>query len=280
MLFFRGPFPAGNDLEAFGALTESSDYPIKYGYMNVGETADSRRVFAFYPHQSEFVCPEDQLIVLPDTTGDDDAVFLPSMETAFQITHDTAPRLGEWVVVFGLGVIGTLVTLLLLRTGARVVAGDPRPERRNRLEREGVATFDPEAPLATSVLMELTNGGPDLAVNTSAAHRALQLAIDTLRAEGTVVEASWYGSTRANLSLGAAFHRKRLRIRSSQVSHLNPEMAPRWQRSRRTASVIDLLDDVHPARFISHRFALDDAARAYRLIDEGHESVFQVVLEP
>lgn len=280
MLFYRGPFPAGQQLEALGSLAGATGYPVRYGYMNVGQTEDGRRVFAFYPHQSEFSCPADQLVPLPDDVPDDDAVFLPSMETALQIVHDSALRLGETALVMGLGVIGTLVALLLSRNGARVIALDPRPDRRERLTELGYPALDPMAPDVGARVAELTDGGPDMAVNTSGSSRALQLALDTLRPEGTVVEASWFGSGTTAVQLGSAFHRRRLTIRASQVSELNPAMRPRWNHARRTDTVISLLRDVRPSRFITHRFALDDAAQAFRTIDEGAESVFQVVLEP
>ena len=116
-------------------------------------------------------------------------------------------------------------------------------------------------------------------VNTSATASGLQLAIDTLRPEGTAVEASWFGSNGADLQLGAAFHRRRLTIKSSQVSHLNPAMRPRWNRSRRMATVLGLLGELSPSRFITHRYALDDAPAAYRTIQEHREQVLQVILE-
>lgn len=278
MLFYNGPFPAGQEFEALNILS-TADYPIKYGYMTVGVTGANRRVFAFYPHQSIFAIPEQDLIGLPDELPDDDAVFFPSVETAVQIVHDAAPRLGETVLVLGLGVIGTLVSLLLERMDLTVVVADPIKPRRTRLTNLGFTTIDPMTPTAAHDLIELTGGGPDFAINVSASAGGLQLAIDTLRPEGTVVEASWYGSKSAELQLGAAFHRKRLTIRASQVSSLNPHMHPRWDKPRRTATVLRLLGELSPSRFITHRYTLDDAPAAYRIIQEHPDQVLQVVLE-
>jgi len=278
MLFYNGPFPAGHEMEPLGALS-ASDYPIKYGYMTVGVTDAGKRVFAFYPHQSVFAIPERDLIELPDDLSDDDAVFFPSVETALQIVHDAAPRFGETVLVLGLGVIGTLVSLLLDRMDITVVVADPIATRRARMASLDFATIDPVTPTAPRDVVEMTRGGPDVAINTSGAAAGLQLAIDTVRQEGTIVEASWLGSKSSELQLGAAFHRRRLTIRASQVSHLNPSMRPRWDRSRRSATVMRLLGELSPSRFITHRFALDDAPTAYRTIQEQPDQVLQVVLE-
>ncbi len=278
MLFFNGPFPAGQEIEALDAIS-TPGYPITYGYMTVGSTDAGRRVFAFYPHQSVFTIPERDLIGLPDELSDDDAVFFPSVETALQIVHDAEPRLGETVLVLGLGVIGSLVSLLLARIDVSVVVADPIEARRARLANLGFTTIDPMIPTAAHNVIALTQGGPDIAINTSGSAAGLQLGVNALRPEGTVVEASWFGSKGTELQLGAAFHRRRLTIRASQVSHLNPHMRPRWDRPRRTATVLRLLGELSPSRFITHRFALDDAPAAYRTIHEHPDQVLQVVLE-
>lgn len=280
MLFYRGPFPVGQEMETLAETAAATCYPIKYGYINVGVTEAGERVFAFYPHQSQFSLRESDLIKLPDDLSDEDALFFASMETALQITHDCAPRLAEWVLVAGVGIIGTLVCLLLQRAGACVLAADPNGARRARLEKLGITTADPGAGEVAASIRELTGGGPDHAINTSANESALQLAVDSLRPQGTVIEASWYGSKKSVLSLGGAFHRRRLTIRSSQVSHLNPSMRPRWDRERRARTVIGLLRELNPSQFISHRIPLERAATAYRLIDEGGDDVFQAVLVP
>ncbi len=286
MLFYKGPFPSGSRLESFADLA-AQDYPLKYGYINVGRCADGRRVFAFQPHQDRFCVDPDDLVTLPDDVSDDNAVFFASMETALQITHDAAPRLGEVALVVGLGVIGQLVCRLLARTGATVIAAEPIAARREAAAHHVRAVIDPMTehggghPRADQTLKQITGGrGADLAINTSACGDGLQFALDHLAIEGTLVEASWYGARSVDVNLGAAFHRKRLTVRSSQVSRLNPAMQPRWTHERRSEQVLELLQTVEPAALITHRFPLDAAAQAFHLISSRPEEVLQVVLEP
>jgi threonine dehydrogenase-like Zn-dependent dehydrogenase len=80
------------------------------------------------------------------------------------------------------------------------------------------------------------------------------------------------------LDLGAAFHRRRIRIVSSQVSTLDPALGPRWDRERRTAVVIDLLGQLPLVDLVSHRFTFRDAASAYSMLDDQPEECLQVVL--
>src|SRR5207245_369670 len=70
-------------------------------------------VFAFNPHESYFCASVDQLILLPKNLSPQNAVFLPNMETALNLILDSAPLIGENVIVLGLGIVGLLTTALL-----------------------------------------------------------------------------------------------------------------------------------------------------------------------
>jgi threonine dehydrogenase-like Zn-dependent dehydrogenase len=117
-----------------------------------------------------------------------------------------------------------------------------------------------------------------VAVEVSSSGAALQAAVDAVATEGTVVVASWYGTKQISLSLGGHFHRGRVRLRSSQVGRLNPELVPRWDRARRTETVLGLLPRLRLEELVSHRIAFEDAPGAYRLVDENPGETVQVVL--
>jgi threonine dehydrogenase-like Zn-dependent dehydrogenase len=222
------------------------------------------------------------MIALPDGVSDEDAVFLANLETALGIVHDGAPRFGEQVLVLGLGVVGLLTCEVLIRAGIGApIAVEPHELRRQAAARLGCRALSPQDPGLRERIAELTGGrGPDLAINCSGAEAALQLAIDTLAVEGTLVEASWYGSRRVSLELGSAFHRRRLRLVSSQVSTLAPGLAPRWDKRRRLELALDLLPQLRLSRYITHRFPLERAQDAFELIDRQPEQALQVVLTP
>jgi threonine dehydrogenase-like Zn-dependent dehydrogenase len=96
--------------------------------------------------------------------------------------------------------------------------------------------------------------------------------------EGTVVVVSWYGTKPVSLHLGGHFHRGRVRLRSSQVGHLDPALAPRWDHARRLALAVDLLPTLHLAEIVSQRIPFAEAPAAYRLLDERPDETVQVVL--
>jgi threonine dehydrogenase-like Zn-dependent dehydrogenase len=92
------------------------------------------------------------------------------------------------------------------------------------------------------------------------------------------VVASWYGTKPVTLSLGGHFHRGRVRLRSSQVGRMNPELGPRWDRARRMETVLGLLSRLRLRELVSHRFPFAEAPYAYRLVDERPDEVVQLIL--
>jgi threonine dehydrogenase-like Zn-dependent dehydrogenase len=283
MLFFRGHFPEQLPVdETLPSLSGSLRYPLKYGYINVGINDEGRKVFAFYPHQDLFAISDAQLIPLPEALSFEDAVFLAHLETAVGIVQDLNPVFGERVLVLGQGTVGLLTARLLARAGnLQVVTVDPIERRREASVKIGCTALDTDDDALRSKLLRMTGGrGFDCAVNVSGSQDALQLAVDTLGFEGTLIEASWYGSRPVTVELGASFHRKRLKIHSSQVSHLGAGLTGRWDKGRRVELVIELLGELKPSKYISGVFALSEAARAFRLLDEHPDQALQLVLKP
>jgi threonine dehydrogenase-like Zn-dependent dehydrogenase len=95
---------------------------------------------------------------------------------------------------------------------------------------------------------------------------------------GTIVVCSWYGTKPVPLLLGGPFHRRRLRIVSSQVGSIDAALQPRWTFARRLAVACELLPTLQLESLISHRIPFSQAAEAYRLVDQQPESTVQVVL--
>jgi threonine dehydrogenase-like Zn-dependent dehydrogenase len=118
----------------------------------------------------------------------------------------------------------------------------------------------------------------DLAIEVSGSATALDHALDSVVFGGTVVVCSWFGTRPVALTLGGAFHRRRLRIVSSQVSTIDAALQPRWSRERRLAVARDLLPELELGALISHRLAFERAAEAYQLVDEHADETVQVVL--
>jgi 2-desacetyl-2-hydroxyethyl bacteriochlorophyllide A dehydrogenase len=296
LLVYRGLAPT--DLakdETIAALSGDFSFPLKYGYAAVGQVTalgrgvaphwQGRLVFAFHPHESRFLATPDELLRLPADLTPEDAVFFPNMETAVTFLLDGQPLIGEQVAIFGQGIVGLLLTALLSRCPlSSLVTLDLYPRRRLLSEQLGAhVSLDPSAPDAPARLAACLQGdspypGADLCYEISGNPAALDQAIAATGFNGRVVIGSWYGLQRSDLNLGGRFHRSRVRLIGSQVSSIAPEFTGRWNKTRRYHATWGMLAQVKPARFITHRFPLDQASQAYELIDRHPEDVIQVIL--
>src|SRR5918999_5643512 len=288
MLVYRGEVSADLPLD-LPTLAGSFSFPIKYGYANVGRVLDAGAdaedlaagdtVFVHHPHQDVFLVPAEVPVRLPVGLNPLLGLFVANLETALNVIHDTPLHLGEAALVFGQGVVGLLVTQLLALAGAsRVLVVEPVKKRRELALVVGAdEAFEPND-VPECVLDATAGRGADVAVEASGSGAALQAAIDAVAGEGTVVVASWYGTKPVTLSLGGHFHRGRVKVRSSQVGRVNPELGPRWDRGRRTKAVLDLLPRLCLKEFVSHRVPFEEAPRAYRLVDEEPGETVQVIL--
>lgn len=291
LLAFRGDLPpdlpVDETLEALGAHGGATfRYPFRYGYASVGTVVAvgdgvatdwvGRRVFAFEPHASAFVAAVADLAVVPDALPSERAVLYPHMETAVNLILDGEPAFDDAVLVIGQGVIGLLVTALLARFPLSALAAAERAPSRALMARR----FGARAIVAGADEWAAITGarGADLVYELSGDPAALDLAIAAAGHEARVVVGSWYGAKRAPIDLGGRFHRRRLQIVSSQVSHIGAALSARWNRARRREATWRALAAIDTAPLVSHRFAFDDAARAYELADAREPAAMQILL--
>jgi 2-desacetyl-2-hydroxyethyl bacteriochlorophyllide A dehydrogenase len=285
MLAYRGELDPSTVLdEALTSLSGSFRYPFRFGYSCVGEvergTASVPRgatVFAFHPHQDRFVVAETAVVPLGPDTDARTATLFPLLETALQLTLDAGPVLAETVVVLGLGPVGLLTALLLRRAGADVLAGEPRRWRRESAAALGITALPPAA--LPDRVMEATGGrGTPLLVEVSGTPSALADGLGLLAHEGTALVGSWYGTKPVPLPLGASFHRRRLTLRSSQVSTIPAGLRERWNVPRRRAAARELLAELPLHALATTQYPFEDAASAYAAIDRGEPGVLHVAL--
>jgi 2-desacetyl-2-hydroxyethyl bacteriochlorophyllide A dehydrogenase len=284
LLAYRGDIDPDTPLdEAIGALAGTFRFPFRFGYSCAGVVEDSRaaliagtQVFAFHPHQDRFVVPATAVVPLTDVEPRIASLF-PLVETALQITLDAGPLLDEHVVVLGLGAVGILTAVLLQRAGARVVASEPLPWRRRTAARLGVDAVEP-SDVAPTLLARGVTSGVTLLVEVSGNPTALGDGLRLLRHEGTALVASWYGAKPVELMLGAEFHRRRLTIRSTQVSTIPAHLSQRWNVERRRRAVAELLTMLDLGVVATHSFAFERAAEAFAAVDRGVDGLVHAAL--
>ena len=294
MLVYRGEAPAELAAdEELDALSGTFEFPFRYGYAVVGRVAATgpgvdpswrdRRVFGFNPHESHFVADPSNLVPVPGDRTDAEAALLPNAETAVNFALDARPRVGERVAVFGQGLVGLLTTAVLADFPLASLRTTDCYETRRAMS-TALGADESVAPARDDAVERLRGDGEhgadgvDLAVELSGDPAALDRAIDATGFDGRVVVGSWYGTKRADLDLGGRFHRSRIELVSSQVSTVDPELRGRWTSERRIETAWDRIarTDVDP--LITHRMPIEDAAEAYRLLDETPGEAIGVLL--
>jgi threonine dehydrogenase-like Zn-dependent dehydrogenase len=240
-LVFRGGVPR-TQYAAMRAPFQEGDFPgpVKYGYLSVGAVEQGpselcgRTVFCLYPHQTAYVVPAAAVTVVPDGVPPARAVLAGTVETAVNALWDAAPLLGDRVTVVGAGMVGCCVARLLSRFPAvQVTLVDVDSGRADVAAALGVDFALPGD----------AADGRDLVVHASATSDGLQRSLDLLTPEGTVIDLSWYGDSEVRLSLGGAFHSRRLGIRASQVGTVSPARSGRRTTADRLALALELLRD-------------------------------------
>lgn len=290
MLIYQGRFPP--DLEtdsAISSLRGSFRYPLAYGYACVGTVSEigkevnpewlNKPVFAFQPHTSHFISKPESLSPIPYSLSPASACFLPNMETAVNLVQDGAPLLGERVLVLGQGVIGLLTASLLDEFPLHaLVTADRYQLRRESSPAGGRRSLDPDSPGFREEARSLLNGNADLSFELSGNPSALNDALCLTCFSGRIVIGSWYGEKRAEIDLGGAFHRSRIKLISSQVSTIAPELSNRWDKARRFEVAWKAIERTKPEKWITHSFPIEQAHEAYQLLETNPQEAIQVVL--
>jgi 2-desacetyl-2-hydroxyethyl bacteriochlorophyllide A dehydrogenase len=290
MLFYQGRVPKEIPIdENIPVLAGRAGYPFKYGYAAVGKVIEcgtavdpewkNRWVFAFHPHESFFAADPSNLIDIADMETED-AVFLSNMETSVNFMMDGRPVIGERVLVFGQGVVGLLTTSLLAQFPLdKLIAVEPHETKRKiALQFGAQACLDPSATGFTERANQLLDGNrADLVYEISGNPKTLEQAIPFTGFGGRIIIGSWYGTENEKMHLNSDFHRHRIKLISSQVSTMAPEFTGAWTKNRRLEVTKAMTKRVNPARLITHRIPIQEARKAYTLLEERPEQAIGVV---
>ena len=240
-LVFHGRVPV-SEYQRMRCPHQVGDFPgpLKYGYANVGVVEVgpaellNQPVFCLFPHQTAYVVPALSVSVIPASVAPERAILAANLETAINAVWDAAPRLGDRVTVVGAGVLGCLCAYLLARhIGVEVELSDIEPQREATARALGADFAPPES----------ARRERDLVIHASATEAGLRASLELARADSTVLELSWFGDAEVRLPLGAAFHQKRLALRSSQVGSLSPRARRRFDYRARLALALELCKD-------------------------------------
>lgn len=226
--------------------------PIKYGYSLVGCIPSRQLVHLMHPHQSVAFAQPKQLYYLPEDMSPQVATLISNMETIVNAMWDAelffalSKLQNQKVAIVGFGNIGALLAVTLRKCyGVRPVIIESDNWRREKAEQLGfVVTND--------------NIKFNLLFHSTGQQNGLGWCLKNAETEGIIIDLSWYGQQAISLSLGREFHYQRLRIISSQVSHI-PGHKPNENYLSRKQYCTELLLDPIYQQLISHKVPFADA---------------------
>jgi predicted dehydrogenase/threonine dehydrogenase-like Zn-dependent dehydrogenase len=299
----QGPFTA------YAVAQRALETPVVLGYscagevIAVGKGVDHVRVGDIvacagqgYASHAEVVCVPKRLCVpVPSGLSSDRAAFATVGAIALQSLRVADVRLGDNVVVLGLGLVGLLVAQLLRASGCRVFGLDIDSGRLALAQQYGWAETCPvDAPNVKERVLAWSDGaGADIVIVTAATDDAgpVTLAGEFCRSKGRVVVV---GRTEMRLPR-EQFLFKELELRTSmaygpgtgdpnyeQDGQDYPLPYVRWTEQRNMGAFLDQVarGRIDLEAMITHRFPLDQAAGAFALISgEKHEPSLGILLD-
>ena len=217
------------------------------------------------------VVPEAMCLVLPDELSyEAGSVMVDNFGTQFH----TQKRLGisgaDVVAVIGLGPMGAAAVLVAKARGASVIAVDMVPHRLALAKKLGADhVIDISEANALDMIRDLTGGrGAEVCIDCSGNSGGENLALDAAARLGKVAFVGECSSTTIDPS--EQFLRKELEVIGGWVF-------PIYEYDEMVRFLIR--HDIKPEITVSHRFALDEAAKAFQMVSERQADKVMFVFE-
>lgn len=274
---------------AAGIVTEVADGVAEF---QIGDRVACAGV-GYASHAEVLSVPKNLCVHLPETVSFDAGAFGTLGAIALQGVRLANPTLGESIVVIGLGLVGQLTVQLLKANGCRVFGLDLDPTRVSLAVELGADRAEVSNSESAKEIATWTRGhGADAVLITAAtdSNQPVELAAGVSRLKGRVVIVGMTGmdiprapffSRELSLTISMSYGPGRYDPEYEERGIDYPLPYVRWTEKRNIESFLDLVaaGRVNVDKLISHRFAIDEAERAYQLISgDQKEPYLGVVL--
>jgi predicted dehydrogenase/threonine dehydrogenase-like Zn-dependent dehydrogenase len=230
---------------------------------------------------------------VPDDVTLRDAAWTTVGCIALQGIRQGEPRLGEHVLVVGLGLLGLLAVQMLRASGCTVTGVDPVAARRNSADLLGAAaTFDPSDAKLPTYLSSVTQGlGADLSLifaGTSSS-QPLNQSMELVRKRGRVVivgavgmelKRSPFYQKEIDLRIACSYGPGRYDLRYEQDGVDYPAPFVRWTENRNMGAVLNMIrsGQLQLEPMISSEWDVNKADEAYAALKQDPASQVGVML--
>ncbi len=244
-------------------------------------------------HSEILSVPQNLAAKIPENVDFESAAYTTVGTIALQGIRQTEPRIGEFIAVIGLGLIGLITVQILKANGCKVIGLDIKEENFELAQKVGCDICFPSQKIAKDDILSYTKGlGCDAVIITASAksNEPIELALDISRKKGKIVIV---GDIGMNLPR-SPFYEKELDIRIScsygpgrydakyELEGIDyPPAYVRWTENRNMSAFLELLSQgkVNTADLTTHRFDIKDAIKAYNLIaGKNNEKYLGIIL--
>jgi len=211
-------------------------------------------------HARYMQVPAHTLVGLPDDISfEAGAAIACGTGTAYGALKRMALEGDETIAIYGQGPVGLSGTQLAAAMGARVIAVDPSPERRQMaLEKGAEIAIDPTADEPVQAIKDLTHGeGADKTLDATSSSEARRNAVRSTRAWGTAVLVGIGGEVTLQV-LPELIHRQITLIGHWTFSKVGQADCARFVSDRK----------VDVDSIFTHKWKLEQADEAYTLFDQ------------
>ena len=298
---FRGQDPFlenvfDEDYQLFTASQEAADTPyfMRPGNMWVGKIIEKgedvteleigTRVAGYGPFKSTHTLKQEEALVMPERMTWKEAVCYDPAQFAMGGIRDGNVRLGDNVVISGLGAIGLIAAQMAKLAGARMVIVCDPIEKRRAVALENGADFaidSSNADVGMEIKKLTDKRGADVVIETSGNYYALQQAIRGVAYNGNVAVVGWYKECHGGLNLGREAHFNQPNILISRACSEPNREYPRWSFQRICSECWEMLAKglVKCDNIVDPVVKLDEAAEAYMAIEQNPVSSVKLGVE-
>jgi len=270
-------------------------YPFATGYSLVGRVLavgslvkdfkDGDRVAVRASHQRYAITTQSGLYRIPGEVSDEDATWFALANIAQNGVRRAEHKLGDTVVVVGLGLLGQLVTQYVRLLGARqVIAIDPAHNRLAMASAHGATTaLAMTVETAYDEVMRLTQGeGAEVVYEITGAAPVFAAALRLPRRFGCLLLLGDTGKP-AQQHLTTDVVLKGLRVVGAHDGNppaLSTDHAP-WSHQKMAELFLYYLGrgDMRVSDLITHRYAPYQAAEAYHMLMDRRADAMGVIFD-
>lgn len=297
-------------INTYKAVMNKIDYPVPLGYscagkiIAVGEEVDEFKVGDYvacagagYANHAEYnYVPKNLVVKINKTEKIKECSFATLGSIAMQGVRQADVKLGENVVIIGLGLLGQIAAQILKAAGCKVIGIDYDESKLELAKQNGIQQsilLPIESPVEK--IMNFTNGyGADKILITAATkeNEPVEMAAKIARDRATIVMVGvtginiprkLYYEKELQFKLSRSYGPGRYDYNYEEKSNDYPIGYVRWTENRNMQEVIRLIEEglISINSLITHEFKIQDAQEAYNFVlnNPNNEKYIGVLLE-